>query len=308
VPPSKRDNCVPCRHQLDNSKIVSLIKLLRGLPKAAPELIQKHGIDPVDYDLLFRSAIESIRGVFSATAEDKRKFLQVVFDKMKDSGAVKEWQSIGTKGRQDYRIMLPNKRSICVEAKGCPDGNNMNIWERPTWAEEFIVWSQCPDSLQHNPGHGIWSGVSVRLVPKMVVERQQIDAFVFYDGRCGSKHRQCPKSFGLTDDLRSKATDVKGYPDSRWMPPPTIYLFPRTIPHPHTNKQPPVHDLRSCQFANALLETFKVPRAKREEYTNWVKVETKADSEGNWIKIAIGFDLNKKDPAMEGDFKRLRRE
>jgi len=81
---------------------------------------------------------------------------------------------------------------VCIEAKGCPDGNNMTIWEKPTWAEEFVVWSQCPDSLQHQPGHGIWSGISTRLVPKMIIDGQRVDAFVFYDGRCGSSIAVAP--------------------------------------------------------------------------------------------------------------------
>jgi hypothetical protein len=54
------------------------------------------------------------------------------------------WDFIGSRGRQDYRVDLPDGTSVAVEAKGCPDGNNTNIWDRPQWADEFVVWSLCP--------------------------------------------------------------------------------------------------------------------------------------------------------------------
>jgi len=308
MPSSNRDNSVQCRHQLDSAKIAALVKLLKDLPAAAPTLLKQEGIKPKEYKLIFRSAIESIRGVFSATGQEKKKFLSAILGRMKTVGAIKDWAFIGSANRQDYKVALKNGRLVAIEAKGCPDGNNMTIWERPTWAQEFIVWSQCPDSLQHNPGHGIWSGISTRLVPKMVVEKQPIDAFVFYDGRCGSAQRKCPKKFGINDGLRSSATDIPSVGDGKWMPPPTIYLFPKTIPHPVSNKNPAIHDLVSCQFADALLKTFNVPKTQKNALANWVKVEARAEASGSWVRIAVGFGLDNTMPAMEGKFKRLKRE
>ena len=302
------EKSVICRHVLDEKKIKTLISLLRDLPKDAPALLHDRGLDPDDYDLYFRSAIESIRGVFSADGEDKRRFYNAVFDHMKSLGDILEWECIGTKGRQDYKITLPGGRKVCIEAKGCPDGNNMTIWERPTWAEEFIVWSQCPDSLQHHPGRGIWSGIATRLVTKMVVERQQIDGFIFFDGRCGSDNRRCPKEFGVVGDLRAKATPIKGQDDGNRLPPPCIYLFPKTIPHPLNNKTPPVHDLNSLLFADRLLNSFGVPPEKRPDYVNAVRVEMRSDEKGYYLKTSISVGLNNPTPVVASGFKRLKRE
>jgi hypothetical protein len=246
--------------------------------------------------------------VFSATGQDKKRFLKAILDRMKSSGFIQDWSFIGSGSRQDYKVTLKSGKIIAIEAKGCPDGNNMTIWERPNWAQEFIVWSQCPDSLQHNPGHGIWSGIATRLVPKMVAEQQQIDAMIFYDGRCGSSQRPCPKAFGISDSLRIEATTISSTGNGNWMPPPTIYLFPKTIPHSVTNRSPLTHDLVSCQFADALLSTFLVPNDKKRELTNWTRVEAKTETTGTWIKISVGFGLDNETPTIAGKYKRLRRE
>ena len=302
------DDCIQCRHNLDPNKIEKLSRLLRELPTASPALLAKQGIRPEEYDLYFRSSIESIRGTFSATGTDKRRFLAAVLEEMKVNGQVKSWEFIGTQGQQDYKVILTGGRSVCIEAKGCPDGNNMTIWERPSWAEEFIVWSQCPDSLHHQPGHGVWSGVATRLLPKVILEGKLVDAFVFFDGRCGSTMRPCPKKYGITGEFRKKATDIGGEGGKKWLPPPTIYLFPKTAPHPQTNRKPPLHDLKSCKFADSLLTVFLVPPAERRSYVNWASVEVKGDSKGKHMKVDIGFGLDNQTPVLAGDFKRLRRE
>jgi hypothetical protein len=301
-------DCIQCRHHLDPAKIEKLSALLRNLPEVSPDLLSKHGIQPEDFDLYFRSSIESIRGTYSATGLEKRRFFATILDEMKNKGQVKSWEFVGTQGQQDYKLVLSNGRVVCIEAKGCPDGNNMTIWERPSWAEEFIVWSQCPDSLQHNPGHGVWSGIATRLLPKVIIEGKLVDAFVFFDGRCGTPMRPCPKKYGITGDLRKTATDIKGNDGAGWLPPPSIYLFPRTTPHPHTNRKPPLHDLTSCTFADSLLAAFNVPKVERNDYLNWASVEVKGDSKGTHMKVDIGFGLNNSTPVLAGEFKRLRRE
>ena len=42
---------------------------------------------------------------------------------------------------------LKTGRVSVVELKGCLDGNNTTIFERPANAQEFIIWSVCT-----NPG------------------------------------------------------------------------------------------------------------------------------------------------------------
>jgi hypothetical protein len=302
------DKSIQCRHNLDPRKIGALSRLLYNLPKVAPSVVKEGGIAPDEYDLYFRSSIESIRGTFSATGMDKRKFFNAILSAMQDAGVLRSWNFIGTEGRQDYRLVLGNKKAVCIEAKGCPDGNNTTIWERPSWAEEFIVWCQCPDSLHHQPGHGVWSGISTRLMPTIIMNKAMVDAFVFFDGRCGSSMRPCKKAFGIEGNLRSKATDIPGEGGRKWLPPPSIYLFPRTMPHPHSNPTPKLHDLKSCRFADALLEFFKVPKEKRPEYLNWANVEVKGDVAGTHINVKVGFGLNNKKPVVESGFKILKRE
>ena len=158
----------PCRHTFDRNMVKRLKKLLNELPEEHPEVLAQHDIAPADYPLLFNSAIQSLRGTSAATTADKRRFVARILDFMKEQSLIAEWQDLRTQGRNDYRVNLPNGRSVAIEAKGCPDGNNMTIYERPSWAEEFIIWSQCPESLAKDPGVGVWSGLSTRLFPYMM--------------------------------------------------------------------------------------------------------------------------------------------
>lgn len=156
--PLRRNDVIQCEHRFDVAQAVRLRELLRDLPNAAPAILQEHGVDQEGYAEYFRAAIESIRGTFSATGAAKRQFIEAALTRAQAAGTVDTWVFVGSEGRQDYRVELPNGRVVGIELKGCPDGNNMNIWELPPWANEFVIWSQCPDSLQHHPGHGVWSG------------------------------------------------------------------------------------------------------------------------------------------------------
>jgi len=301
-----KENAIRCRHALDEGVLGQLTELLSDLPNRAPDALGDLRLPPAEFPLYFNAAIQSIRGTSAATTAVKRRFLEAVLDAMRDAGAIQRWEFVGTRGRQDYRVGLPRRRVVCIEAKGCPDGNNMNIWDRPDWAEEFLVWSQCPDSLANQPGEGVWSGIAVRLLTKMAVERQQVDAFVFFDGRCGSDQRRCWKQHGI-GGLRGRATDVPGQEGRNWLPPPCIYLFPRTIPNPRTNPHPPLHTLRTCRFADAMLEAFGVPRNAREEYTHWASIELRQDARGIYKRVALGHRLGG-EAVLESAWVRLKRE
>ncbi|MDZ4063949.1 MAG: hypothetical protein U1E22_04695, partial [Coriobacteriia bacterium] len=162
---------LPCRHTLDVSAIDRAKDLLTNLPTKAPDAITGANIDPNDWDMVLRAAVESLRGTASATTSQKYGFLEAVLDLGVQHRVFTTWEHIGSKGRQDYKVILPNDCEVAVEAKGCPDGNNSTIWDRPSWADEFIVWFMCPESLAHPAGQGLWSGISTRLVPKMTAER-----------------------------------------------------------------------------------------------------------------------------------------
>lgn len=225
----------------------------------------------------------------------KRRFYDAIFERLHSEGVIQDARFIGTGRSQDYRVSLGKKFEVCIEAKGCPDGNNIRIWSRPTWAREFIIWSQCTHSLEKDPGHGIMSGIS-RLFRKAILESQKVDAFVFFDGRCGSDIRRCPKRFGVQGALRKKATDIQGQDGRAWLPPPCIYLFPATIPHPLSNKNPEPHDLTSCRFAAALLKGFGVPEQEQRANVHWARIEVKKEKGVTYQRISVGWGLDNKEP------------
>jgi hypothetical protein len=227
------------------------------------------------------------------------------------SGAFKSWRSVGTAGRNDFRVELPDGTLVSIEAKGCPDGNNTNIWDRPSWADEFFVWCQCPESLVHQPGEGVWSGIATRLLPKVAAERVVVDGFIFWDGRCGSQLRNCPKDFGVTGPLRSEATPIASQVDKPdWLPPPCIYLLPRSAPNVMNNPRPQIHSLATLGFATALLRLFQVPEPKMPAYVHEGRIESRNVRTGTQIRISVRSQCwpDGKARLVESKWKALRRE
>ncbi len=304
-----RNDATPCRHTFDRNMVKRLKELLHELPEEHPEILAEHDISSVDYPLLFNSAIQSLRGTSAATTSDKRRFVAQILNFMKEQSFIVEWQDLRTQGRNDYRVNLSDGRSVAIEAKGCPDGNNMTIYERPSWADEFIIWSQCPDSLAKDPGAGVWSGLSIRLFPHMMEsDTQRVDAMIFYDGRCASSFRQCPYQFGITSSLRTAATDVPGYPEGNWMSAPCVYLLPRTKAHYTSNPKPPLNSLSDCEFIVALLRAFGVPDANMRNHVQWVSVEVKQDAGGRYRRVSLGRGLDNQVPLLESRWQKVKRE
>jgi hypothetical protein len=262
--------------------------LLQTLPKEAPLVLQEHHIPASDWDMLLRAAVESMRGTFAATTVDKRRFIEAVLDFGVAQNIFADWSFVGTENRQDYKVCLSDGAEVCIEAKGCPDGNNTTIWDRPAWADEFVVWCLCPESLVNPPGEGVWSGVATRLLPKVTAEHVVVDAMLFWDGRCGSSIRRCPKRYGVTGTLRAKATEIpaqQGKDD--WLPPPCIYLFPASVPNIRNNRIPRVHTVETCRFANAMLELFNVPAEERASYVHEAHIEAEGSASGTRIKPSV---------------------
>jgi hypothetical protein len=259
--------------------------------------------------LLFNSAIQSLRGTSAATTTDKRRFVAQILSFMKEQSLVAEWVYIGTEGRNDYRVNLPDGRHVAIETKGCPDGNNMTIYERPSWADEFIIWSQCPNSLAKDPGVGVWSGLSTRLFPHMMEsDTQRVDALIFYDGRCASSFRQCPHKFGIRGSLRKAASNITGYPEEDWMTAPCVYLLPRTKAHFTSNPKPPLTSLPDSHFILALLRAFVVPEESMRSHVQWATVEVKQDSGGRYRRVALGRGLDNETPVVQGKWQKVKRE
>lgn len=197
---------------------------------------------------LFRGAIERIRGQFAASMAEKRSFASLVFNRMEDEGAIQNWTSAGGANRYDYSITLNSGRVAVVELKGCLDGNNTNIFERPAQAQEFYIWSVCSNAAA-SPPKNAWSGIHTRLGAEIIDKQKQVDGLVIWDMVCGTIGRPCPK----LRDNPERGSDLGQY----HVPPPCLYLFPATIPTPRNNPTPQPHRFEDLEFMVALSRTFQ---------------------------------------------------
>lgn len=83
----------------------------------------------------------------------KREFVKHVSNHMTNEGHVQGWRSADESNRNDCEVDLKSGRIAAIELRGCLDGNNTSIFERPHDADEFIVWRVCTNpgaDLRHN--------------------------------------------------------------------------------------------------------------------------------------------------------------
>jgi len=202
---------------------------------------------------LFEGAIERIRGQRSATMRDKREFVKYILNYMEDKEFIAGWESTGGANRHDYNVTLKSGRTAIIELKGCLDGNNTNIFERPLNANEFIIWSICMNKGA-DPQRNAWSGIHTRLSAEIISHEKRVDGIVIWDMVCGTIWRPCPK----LEANASRLTDVGPY----LLPPPCLYLLPSTIPSPRSNPNPQAQRLSDVQIMQAFNDCF---RCKPEE-------------------------------------------
>lgn len=197
---------------------------------------------------LFRGAIERIRGQFSASMSEKRDFAKLVLNELEDQTLIKSWQSAGGSNRFDYSVTMASGKVAVIELKGCLDGNNTNIFERPAHAQEFIIWSVCQNAAA-DPKKNAWSGIHTRLSAEIIDKKKQVDGLVIWDMVCGTIGRPCPK-------LAANSAIVTTVGPHR-LPPPCIYLFPATIASPRNNPVAVPQALGNVEFLAALSAGFK---------------------------------------------------
>ncbi len=252
---------IPCELSTD---VRELIKKYGEDLKAAAPFIGSHGLSEEEFwaSGLFRSVIEKLRGTQVASTGEKRCFIEAVLNFMRGKGAISSWSFKGAGERHDYEVVLSDSRLCVIEAKGCLDGNNTTIFERPPNADEFIIWSLCQNPGS-DPRHNAWSGIHTRLSAEIIAKRKPIDGLVIWDMACGTKGRHCPK----LDSDRQSPTRMLEYK----VPPPCIYLFPRTIPDPRNNPSPMCWRLGEVKFLDALAKVF---RSKAADVTE-VKIEAR---------------------------------
>ena len=237
---------IPCER---NKELREKIKALAKTLKTEAHTLGDHGLEPQEfYDSgLFRGAVERLRGQFSASMVEKREFVRCILDHMQDKGFIESWQSAGEANRHDYSVNVEPGRTSVIELKGCLDGNNTNIFERPPHADEFIVWSVCTNAGA-DPRHNAWSGIHTRLSAEIISRQQRVDGIVIWDMRCGTIGRPCPK---LVNDP-NRVTVIDAYS----LPPPCLYLLPATIPSPRNNPSPQPQDINDVQIMRAFNECF----------------------------------------------------
>lgn len=244
---SPKQSVIPCR---------LLPEVKQAIENYAADLqregwqVGAHGLTKKEFESsgLFHGAIEKLRGTQAASMASKREFSKKILDYMKSKRKILNWSFTGAGERHDYQIEMPNGRLVVFEAKGCLDGNNTNIFQRPPNADEFFIWSMCQNPGA-NPGHNAWSGIHTRLGAKIIAEKEKVDGLVIWDRICGTPGRQCPKL--IKQPNRGVRLDK-----SLSVPPPCIYLFPRTIPDPRNNPEPNVWQLEEITFLKALWECF----------------------------------------------------
>lgn len=238
---------IPCQQ---NAELQIKIREFAEVLKTQSHQLGEHGLDEQEFynSGVFRGAIERIRGQFSATMRDKREFVQHVLNYMQDGNFIGEWNVSGSENRHDYAMTMPSGRTAVIELKGCLDGNNTNIFERPPNAHEFIIWSVCTNAGA-DPRLNAWSGIHTRLSAEIISRSQRVDGVIIWDMVCGTVGRPCPK---LTGENDPRITALSHYR----LPPPCIYLLPATIPAPRNNPNPPPQRLQDVEILQAFANCF----------------------------------------------------
>lgn len=268
---------IPCEQ---NKTLQVKIREFAEVLKTNAHTLGAHGLEEQDFynSGVFRGAIERIRGQFAATMIDKREFVQHVLNFMQDQGHITEWNVAGSENRHDYTVSLPSGRTAVIELKGCLDGNNTNIFERPPHAHEFIIWSVCTNPGA-DPRLNAWSGIHTRLSAEIISREQRVDGVVIWDMVCGTLGRPCPK---LAGDNAARVTELGPYR----LPPPCIYVFPSTIPSPRNNPNPHAQQIADVHILKGFADCFKV----KEEEVSYVTIAVAHDNADTVRSTTISRD------------------
>ncbi len=237
---------IPCKQNQDlREEIERFAEILR----TQAHTLGNHGLSEREFyeSGLFRGAIERIGGQFKAKMGPKREFVQHVLNHMQDRNFIDDWEFAGAKNRHDYVVQLKSGKTAVIELKGCLDGNNSTIFERPPNAEEFLVWGVCTNQGS-DPRRNAWSGIHTRLGAEIISMEKQVDGLVIWDMVCGTIGRPCPKA----DYNNMRMREVGPF----FLPPPCIYVFPGTIPSPRNNASPSSQKIEDVELLSAFVSCF----------------------------------------------------
>jgi len=195
-----------------------LRELLLSLDTLHPEILTAHNIPPNAYhgDVVFRHALESIRGTYIAAAQRPRElYINDLLTRMKELRLIVDSDYLGrdAQSRIDFRVELADGYFVAIEVKG-GEGNSWNISTRPSWANEYIAWGHLDGSL-NDPRHGVHAIIITRVVQDLIQRNKRFDAIIFKDRICGTTARPCPKYPAGTGNTQIS---------------PDVFLLPRVIP------------------------------------------------------------------------------
>lgn len=247
---------LPCKHEERvTEQVQPTIDLLTDLDVLHPDVLLQHAVQPGDYKggLVFRSAIESIRGTFIASSTVGREGLvRDVLENLLRRGGISEFAQSSGRTRYDFTVGLERDPDhfAALEVKG-GEGNSINISERPLWAREFGVWCHLDGAIVNQPGHSAHSIIN-RLTNELVRRRKLVDVLFFKDVLCGTRTRPCPKYLEQEDKIGLEAA-------------PDVFLFPRRIPT-LDDPEPPVQTLDDLKLPRLILELFDVDASTRDKH------------------------------------------
>jgi hypothetical protein len=238
------------------------INLLTNLDTLHPEILLQHEIQPADYKngLVFRSAIESIRGTFIASSTASREGLvNGVLDSLLQRGGISDYSQSSNIGRYDFTVAIERNPDYfaAIEVKG-GEGNSINISERPLWAREFGIWCHLDGAIVNQPANGAHSIIN-RVTNELVRRQKLVDIVFFKDILCGTPTRPCPKYPGYES--------TAGFQTA-----PDIFLFPQRIPS-LDEPEPPTHTLHTLRLPELILELFGIPGNEQDTHVWTVHVK-----------------------------------
>ena len=254
---------LPCIHEARVTKQVQpAIDLLSNMDTLHPNVLLQHAIQPADYKhgLVFRSAVESIRGTFIASSTTGREGLvRDVLENLLRRNCITDYEQSGSKARHDFTVGIQRNPDYfaALEVKG-GEGNSINISERPLWAREFGVWCHLDGAIVNQPAHGAHSIIN-RLTNELVRRHKLVDVLFFKDLLCGTRTRPCPKYPGREDEIGLEVA-------------PDVFLFPQRVPS-LDDPEPPVHTLDGLKLPGLILELFGVEAVAQDKHIWKVRVK-----------------------------------
>jgi hypothetical protein len=266
---------LPCKHeQKVVNQVEPTIDLLSNLDTSHPEVLRQHAINPDDYKtgLVFRSAIESIRGSFIASSTTGREGLvNDVLENLFHRSLIKKYTHNSSRQRYDFTVLIDDSPEyfMAMEVKG-GEGNSINISERPLWAKEFAIWCHLDGAIVNQPSHGAHSILN-RITNELVRRQKRVDVLFFKDILCGTHARPCPKY-----PKHATSIGLKTAPD--------IFLFPKKIPTLEEPK-PPIHALHNLKLPTLILDLFDIDESSQDSHVWEVHIELEQLTDGRLRRI-----------------------